>query len=110
MANTNIRSRQIKDGDVLRADVNTSTSGSALITKVIAGTGISLSSTGADAGTGDVTVTVNASLDNLSDVVITSPASAEVLTYNGTNWVNSAATGGTSSESVGSKLFLFNYY
>lgn len=36
--------------------LNTATSGSAVVTKIIAGTGVTLSSTGADAGTGDVTV------------------------------------------------------
>jgi hypothetical protein len=36
--------------------MNTATSGSAVITKVLAGTNISISSTGADAGTGDVTI------------------------------------------------------
>lgn len=56
MGNTNIRSRQIKDADILKADINTTTTGSALITKVVSGTGISLSSSGVDAGTGDVTV------------------------------------------------------
>ena len=53
---TTLRGRQVLDGDITRADVNTSTAGSAVITKVIAGTGISISSTGADAGTGDVTI------------------------------------------------------
>jgi hypothetical protein len=53
---TGLRGRQIRDGDVLRADLNTSTSGSAVITKIIAGTNISISSTGVDAGTGDVTI------------------------------------------------------
>jgi hypothetical protein len=31
-------------------------------------------------------------LDDLSDVVIATPASAQILRYNGTNWVNSATT------------------
>ena len=53
---TGLRGRQILDGDVTRADVNTSTSGSALITKLIAGTNITITSTGVDAGTGDVTI------------------------------------------------------
>jgi len=36
-----------------------------------------------------------ASIHALSDVIITSPANTQVLTYNGTNWVNAAApTGG----------------
>jgi hypothetical protein len=31
-------------------------------------------------------------LDDLSDVIIATPASAQILRYNGTNWVNSATT------------------
>lgn len=36
------------------------------------------------------------SLDNLSDVVLTAPANGQLLSYNGTNWVNTtpAASGG----------------
>lgn len=60
-----ISSKQIKDGEVKRADLNTATSGSAVIRKVIAGTGISLGSTGADAGTGDVTVNAASASGNL---------------------------------------------
>lgn len=56
MAVTNVRGRQLKDDDVTRADLNVTTSGSAVITKLIAGTGISITSTGVDAGTGDVTL------------------------------------------------------
>lgn len=52
-------STKIKDGDVGRVDMNTATSGKAVTTKVIAGTSIALSSTGADAGTGDVTVSLS---------------------------------------------------
>lgn len=59
MANTTIRGQQIKDGDVTRADLNTATSGSAVIRKIVAGTNVSLTSTGADAGTGDVTIDVS---------------------------------------------------
>ena len=58
MARTQIVSSQLGNGEVKRADLNTATSGSAVITKLIQGTGISLSSTGADAGTGAVTVNV----------------------------------------------------
>lgn len=56
MSTTEIKSSQIKDGEVKRADLNTATSGSAVVRKLVAGTGITLDSTGADAGTGDVTV------------------------------------------------------
>jgi hypothetical protein len=38
-----------------------------------------------------------AALDDLTDVVITTPSATQVLTYNGTNWVNSAASGGASA-------------
>lgn len=33
-------------------------------------------------------------LSDLTDVIITTPGNTEVLTYNGANWVNSAAAGG----------------
>lgn len=36
------------------------------------------------------TPTVPSSINDLSDVTITTPASGQVLTYNGTNWVNQA--------------------
>lgn len=36
------------------------------------------------------------SLDALSDVIITAPATNEVLAYDGANWVNVAATAGGS--------------
>lgn len=57
MPTTQLSGNQIKDGDIKRADLNTSQAGSAVITKIIAGSGISIVSTGADAGTGDVTIT-----------------------------------------------------
>jgi hypothetical protein len=58
MAKTQIDGKkQVVADTVTRADLNTDTSGSAVVAKIIAGSGISLSSTGADAGTGDVTVT-----------------------------------------------------
>jgi hypothetical protein len=62
MPSTRVNSLQIGDGEVKRADLNTATSGSAVVTKIVQGTGISLSSTGADAGTGDVTVDVDSTV------------------------------------------------
>ena len=35
------------------------------------------------------------SLGDLSDVTVTTPSSGQVLSYNGTNWVNAAASGGS---------------
>ncbi len=55
---TGVRGRQILDGDIVRADLNTTTVGSAVTRRLIAGTNISLSSTGADTGTGDVTINI----------------------------------------------------
>lgn len=46
----------VGDGTVLRGDLNTTLAGSAVITRVLAGTGVTLSSTGVDVGTGDVTI------------------------------------------------------
>lgn len=40
-------------------------------------------------------------LGDLSDVTLTSPASDEVLSYNGSAWVNAAAAGGGSSSTTG---------
>lgn len=57
MAKTEVQTRDIKDGEVRRDDVNISTSGEALIRKLIAGTGLTIESeTGVDEGTGDVTL------------------------------------------------------
>ncbi|RFS16997.1 hypothetical protein [Emticicia sp. C21] len=57
MARTNVKGSQVLDGSVGRGDLNTTVSGSAVITKLIASNGVAISSsTGADSGTGDVTV------------------------------------------------------
>jgi hypothetical protein len=56
MTRTNVTGRLIQDGSVQREDLNVSSSGQAVITKVIAGEGVTISSTGIDPGTGDVTI------------------------------------------------------
>ena len=56
MARTEVRSAQIADGNVTRDDLNTSDSGKAVVRKIIQGTGVLLSSSGADSGTGDVEI------------------------------------------------------
>lgn len=58
MPPTLIRGAQVKDGSIQRADLDTATSGQAVITKVVAGTNVTISSSGTDPGTGDVTVNV----------------------------------------------------
>lgn len=65
MPKTELRSEQLRDGSgVKRADLDVTTSGSAVIAKVVAGTGITLDSTGSDPGTGDVTINVSSSGDD----------------------------------------------
>jgi len=68
---TNVRSSQIEDGGVIRDDLNTATAGKAVIRKAVEGTGVTLSSTGADAGTGDVTIATRAASDSVAGHVTT---------------------------------------
>jgi hypothetical protein len=56
MARTQIGTTLIEDGSVRRVDINTTLTGSALITKVIVNSPLTISSTGVDSGTGDVTL------------------------------------------------------
>ena len=67
MARTEVKSKQIKDQEVKRDDLNTTESGQAVVAKLIEGTGISFSSTGPDAGTGDVTISANITSLPVSD-------------------------------------------
>jgi hypothetical protein len=61
MARTQTKGSDIGDGAVGRSDLNTATTGSAVITKIVDGSlGIKIStSTGADAGTGDVVLKID---------------------------------------------------
>jgi len=68
MTQTQIKSSQLLDEGVRRADINVSISGHALITKVLVGAGLTEAHTGADTGTGDVTL----SLGNHSAALLTS--------------------------------------
>ena len=72
MARTLLAGEQIKDGGIYREDLNTNTTGKAVITKAIAGSGILIENTGIDAGTGDVT------FRTYNVVIINSNRSAEV--------------------------------
>jgi hypothetical protein len=47
-------------------------------------------------------------LDGLTDVVITSPVSSQVLIYNGTNWVNGGETGDISAVTSGVGITVTN--
>jgi len=60
MAKTQVRSQQLEDEGVKRDDLNSTTTGQAVVKKLVEGTGVQLTSTGVDAGTGDVTVATRA--------------------------------------------------
>lgn len=83
MGITRVTGRNIKDASVGRSDLITATTTEAVITKAIAGTGVSISSTGVDAGTGDVTINA------------TSPANGYLSNFNAevdtSSWSNSGA-------------------
>lgn len=80
---TQLNKNQINSVD--RDDFDTTTPGKAVITKIIQGTGITISSTGADPGTGDVTI--NASGGSSGDDII-------LPDYTGTNAPSPAPTSG----------------
>jgi hypothetical protein len=58
MPPTVIRGTQVLDGSIQRPDLDVSTAGKAIVAKIIQGTNVTLSSTGVDSGTGDVTINV----------------------------------------------------
>jgi hypothetical protein len=61
MPKTNIRGAQVAPNTIQRSDMDIATVGQAMITSVRPGAGISISATGADAGTGDATISATAS-------------------------------------------------
>ncbi len=63
MSRQQVRSGDIENEGVRREDLNVSTPGQAVVRKLIQGSGIVLSATGADAGTGDVTVSLSADVE-----------------------------------------------
>ena len=60
------------------------------VSGVSSGTGISVSHTPSEGST--ATVSLDATLDNLSNVTVPSPTASDVLQWNGTAWVNVAAS------------------
>lgn len=67
-------------------ELGTDTNGN-YVNDVVAGTGISVTHTPGEGSS--ASIALNATLDNLSDVVIASPIQFQGLMYDGTNWVNS---------------------
>lgn len=56
VADNTITTDDVKDGSIRREDLDTTTPGQAVVSSIIPGLGISISSTGIDSGTGDVTI------------------------------------------------------
>lgn len=70
-------------------DLGTDTTGN-YVSGVSSGTGISVSHTPSEGST--ATVSLDATLDNLSNVTVPSPTTNDVLQWNGTAWINVAAS------------------
>lgn len=84
MGVTQLGGNLIGDEEVKREDLNSTTPGHAVIKKIILGSGLSMTSTGADPGTGDVTLSVNSVPGSAQEVYVqdTQPA-----TVTGQPWV-----------------------
>lgn len=80
MARTLIDADNIATGSLTRSLLNTTTAASAVIAKVIAGTNISLTSTGVDAGTGDVTVNLIAAPSLATSLTLAAAGGGTLLT------------------------------
>jgi len=93
MAQTVITGKQVKDASIQRNDLDTSTVGSAVVAKIVQGTNVTLSSTGGDAGTGDVTINVPtlqtgkpAYTNTSAGFTVPSIGSTVVVNVNDTSW------------------------
>lgn len=92
---TDVSLSGISSGDFLRyngsnwindpVNLTTDTVGD-YVAKLAAGTGITITNNSGEGATPNIAF--SGSIDNLSDVVITSAANGQILEFNGTNWVN----------------------
>jgi hypothetical protein len=85
MPPTVIRGTQVLDGSIQRADLDIVTAGQAVVAKLVQGSNITLSSTGTDSGTGDVTISATAGINAFTTTAIASftvPASGSTTTVN----------------------------
>ena len=87
MARTQFTGTQLGDGSFSRDDIDSTTVGQSVIKKLIAGRGISIESTGADIGTGDVTVTATqfVELSTKADTVYVDAQDAQLAETISTN-------------------------
>jgi len=85
MARTGLSGLQIKDRSIQKDDIDVQTTGHAVITSVSVteGQGVSISSSGADAGTGDVTLSIDRdSIDKTYNHNQMSPAEVWTIHHN----------------------------
>lgn len=99
---TGLRGRQILDGDVLRNDLNITKSGSAVIRRIIAGTNITISSTGADTGTGDVTINASGGTGTVTSVGLSLP---NIFSISGSPVTSSGTLTGTFVSQTANTIF-----
>ena len=102
MPATQIRGGQVLNSTIQRQDLDVSTVGQAVVAKILQGTNVSLSSTGGDAGTGDVTISVPgggigptgkpAYTNSTAGFTVPSVGSSVTVNVNDTSW---AAVGET---------------
>jgi len=78
MSATSVRGAQILDHTVQRVDLDVTTPGQAVVTKVVQGSGIILNASGADAGTGDVTISTVPT--SFFDLVMSGPVNSSAVT------------------------------
>lgn len=87
MPATVIRGAQVLDGTIQRTDLDIVTTGQAVVSKLIQGSGITLNSTGADAGTGDVTISAAAGfISKTTTYTLTSADSGKYVICSGGSW------------------------
>jgi hypothetical protein len=89
MSKTEVTGKQVKDGSIELVDLSTGLA-STISGKADSSSLATVATSGAYA---DLTgkPSIPSSLDDLSDVTITTPSTDQVLKYNGSAWVNSAA-------------------
>lgn len=76
--------KQIRDASIQRDDLDSITVGQSVTRKIVQGAGIVLNSTGADSGTGDVTVNAV-----VSDLVMSGMPASDIVVDNAGNYITS---------------------
>ena len=99
MSKTQISSKQILNGSIRAEDMDITTSGNAVITKVAAGAGVKIESTGIDGGTGIVTISTG--YKHTQDI----PFTVWTITHNLNKFPNVVVSDGSGNELVGDVHF-----